>query len=227
MTERPIGRLSEDGKHFVLLISLVLLFLLYPVLVELGRDNLFRLFFTGQLLFAVYSISGTRRSLVTALVLGSPAILSQLVTFSVPTLASIVVSGASSFVFLVYVIVVVFRSVLSGGKVTPGKIAGAVSVYLLLGILWAILYGVIAVVQPEAFNLPDAINFNEVMGRGGEYIFIYFSFVTLTTLGFGEITPAAPIPRTLAWLEAMTGQLFIAISIARLVALQIVHSRRE
>jgi hypothetical protein len=221
------GQLTEDGKHFVLLGSLVLLFLAYPVLVELGRLSLFRLFFTTQLLLAVYSIGGTRRSLVTALVLGSPAIASQLVTFSVPTKAGILISGASSFVFLGYVIYVVYRSVLRGGRVTGGKIAGAISVYLLLGLLWSILYGLVAVVQPEAFKLPDEITLREAMGIGGEYVFIYFSFVTLTTLGFGEITPAAPLARTLAWLEAVTGQLFIAISIARLVAMQIAHGKRE
>ena len=121
--------------------------------------------------------------------------------------------------FSVVVLAQVFRS----GPVTIHRIQGAIAVYLLLGLAWASAYQLVALRHPDAFT-------GAIGGEGGSegmpQHWIYYSFVTLTTLGYGDITPVHPVARSLAVLEALVGQLYPAILLARLVSLQ-VHLRRD
>jgi hypothetical protein len=113
------------------------------------------------------------------------------------------------------------RQVFRDGPITVQRIQGAVAVYLLLGIGWAAVYEVIDGLWPGAFR------FAEAPRNGSELAthLAYYSFVTLTTMGYGDITPLHPAARSAAILEALTGQLFPAILIARLVAMEL--SARE
>jgi hypothetical protein len=90
-------------------------------------------------------------------------------------------------------------------------IVGGICIYLLIGILWTVLYGLVRTWNPDAIVL-----------REGASLF-YFSFTTLTTLGYGDITPAVKLAQDLAIMEAITGQVYLAIFIARLVGLHIAH----
>jgi len=107
------------------------------------------------------------------------------------------------------------------GPVTGHRIRGAILVYLLLGGIWALLYQLVALTIPHAFRLP------EDMAGGNIYalqrLLPYFSFITLTTTGYGDITPVHPLARTLTMLEALVGQLYPAITLARLVSLAAKH----
>jgi hypothetical protein len=91
------------------------------------------------------------------------------------------------------------------------RIAGAVAVYLLLGLIWARLYQVVELASPGAFRVPEG------EGPNGASL-TYFSFVTLATLGYGDISPINIVARDLAVLEAIMGQLYLVILISRLVA---------
>lgn len=126
------------------------------------------------------------------------------------------VSGLASIVTLAVVVLVqVFRA----GPVNRHRILGAIAVYLLLGLAWGEAYSAVALVAPGAFH-----------PVGGDVPeperWLYYSFVTLTTVGYGDITPVGPLARSLAILEALTGQLYPAILLARLVALE-VGSRKD
>lgn len=212
-------------RFLPLLISLVVLMPLYPVMLELGHQRLYRLVFQLVLVAGVYSVSGNRRALGAALLLGIPALGSQLLLYALPERMMFVMATVLSTIFMVFVTVRLLSAVLRKGEVTSDRIAGAISVFLLLGVVWALLYGLVAIFDPEAFRTPDGLNPAEG-GAGGEYAFLYFSFVTLTTLGYGEISPSAPLSQMLAWAEAVVGQLYLAILIARLVGLHIAESRR-
>jgi hypothetical protein len=85
----------------------------------------------------------------------------------------------------------------------------------------ALLYAVIEVTQPGSFQATGkmADSLTSVEGRGP--VLIYYSFVTMTTVGYGDITPVSPPARTLAWLEAMTGQFYIAVLVAGLVGIRL------
>ena len=118
---------------------------------------------------------------------------------------------------------VVFRQVNQEGPVTAHRIRGAIALYLLIAMLFAFLYGLLEALAPGAFNIPAASTGLPV-ARGET--FYYFSIVTLTTVGFGDITAVHPFVRSLVMLEALIGQLYPAILIARLVTLQL-ETRRS
>lgn len=215
-------RLFGPGRFLPLLLALIALFAIYPVMVEVDRVRFFRFGFVMVLIFAVYSVGGSRWHLWTGLLLGGPAGVAQIVAFAEPHGSAPLVATILGLAFLVFTTVVVFASVLRPGPVTGDRIAGSIAVYLLLGLVWALLYGMTAIIDPASFRLPADLA-RSFGSPGSEYAFIYYSFVTLTTLGYGEITPANHWSQTFAWMEAVTGQLFLAILIARMVGLHIAH----
>ena len=111
------------------------------------------------------------------------------------------------------------KSVFSSGRIDTNRILGAVSIYFLLALIWALIYSLIEVWQPGSFNIPNYV----AQGIRQQMVcdLIYFSNVTLTTLGYGDILPVSNLARTLANMEAMAGQLYVAIVIARMVGMQV------
>ena len=107
------------------------------------------------------------------------------------------------------ILVQVFRP----GSVTPHRIFGAVAAYLLLGLVWAQAYQLVSLAHPGAFS--------GAVDPGAETAWVYFSFVTLTTTGYGDMVPVHASARSLANLEALIGQLYPAILLARLVSLEL------
>lgn len=221
--QRPASR--PTGGHFrPLLLALCVLFLLYPVMVELGLVSLYRLGFIAFMIVAIWAVSRDRRLVLAALVLGVPTVVGQFALYAAPTGPVLVTTGALALVFLSFTTIVILRAVLAPGRVTGDKLAGAICAYLMIGLTFAILFSLLEVTRPGSFSLPATLGGSE-LGRGGEYVFIYFSFTTLTTLGYGDITPLASFARTLTWMEAAVGQLYLAILIARLVGLHLVHGQ--
>jgi hypothetical protein len=121
---------------------------------------------------------------------------------------------------LLLFLVVVLGQTLRSGPITFHRIQGAVAAYLLLGIIWAHAYSLVSLLGPGAFSGP-------VGPADGPGAFIYFSFVTLTTVGYGDVLPVHPVARSLAILEAVTGPLYLAILIARLVSLAVAPGGRQ
>lgn len=126
--------------------------------------------------------------------------------------------GLSLLTLLVLTVVVLIQ-VFRPGRITPPRIMGAVAAYLLLGIMWGYCYHLVLRLDPGAF-LMSPMPRTEAEWKAS---LLYFSFVTLTTVGYGDILPVHTLARSLANLEALIGQLFPAILIARLVSLEIVH----
>lgn len=116
----------------------------------------------------------------------------------------------SMLVTLMLFAIVVATQVFRRGRITPQRIQGAVAVYLLLGLAWASAYELLYLSRPGAFA-------GSVNDASTSQTWIYFSFVTLTTMGYGDITPVHPIARSLAVLEALSGQVYLTIMLARLL----------
>jgi hypothetical protein len=119
-------------------------------------------------------------------------------------------------IFLGLLMAVLIVQVFGAGPVTAHRIRGAIVVYLLLGGAWSLLYRLVDLTTPHAFHLAEALATADpgALPR----LLTYFSFTTLTTTGFGDISPANPLSRTLAMFEAMAGQLYLVITLARLVS---------
>ncbi|MCL6621207.1 MAG: potassium channel family protein [Syntrophobacterales bacterium] len=136
-----------------------------------------------------------------------------------PGRALALASHGLSLIFLATLLAVVIAQVFQEGPVTGHRIRGAVTIYLLLGVLWAIMYQLIALIFPQAFRLPAALPAGDPEALRRELT--YFSFITLTTTGYGDITAVHPVARTLVMLEALAGQLYPAIVLAWLVSLAV------
>lgn len=135
-----------------------------------------------------------------------------------PTGLMLFIAEAVSLPILLLFLLVLVRSVNRAGPVTSHRVKGGIAIYLLLGLTWAEVYRLIEIVSPGSFN---GINHSD-FGLS----FVYFSFVTLTTVGYGDITPVHSFARAFANLEALMGQLFPAIFIAQLVSRE-VQARAE
>jgi hypothetical protein len=98
-------------------------------------------------------------------------------------------------------------------------IAAAIVVYMFLGLLWTGAYSTLELLQPGAFAIPAGFSGPATRHLG------FFSFTTLTTLGYGDVTPVSPMAQSLATLEALIGQIYLAVLIARLVGIHTARSR--
>ncbi len=128
-----------------------------------------------------------------------------------------------SSLFCIILAGVVLAQVLREGPITFHRIQGAIAVYLLIGLAFAYGYEFIGLRWPNAFVPTTAA---ATMVEDTTAHFVYFSFVTLTTVGFGDITAAHPIARALVTIEALTGQLFPSILLARLVSMELYYRQR-
>ena len=212
---------ETDRGLSVLLFSLVALIFLVPVtgLVDRFGRLVIDAVFTLLMLAGVASISRQRTALV---FVGTIAVFGLSVRWIgrlAPSEGIDIATAVSGLASIVTLAVVVLAQVFRAGSVNRHRILGAIAVYLLLGLAWAEAYNALAIADPGAFAPAGA-------RIADPQRWLYYSFVTLTTVGYGDITPVGPLARSLAILEALTGQLYPAILLARLVALE-VGSRKD
>ena len=209
--DRRFGlRVSAAG----FLAALVLMLVATPFVDGLKHGRLYeRMLFTGVMYTGLIAI-GSRQRLAFALVTSALAAvwLNQLWPRVYPALTFILPEMA----FLVVVTAFLLRYVLRAKKVDGEVLCVGISIYLILGLLWGLAYTLVAQVSPTAFSFSKT---SEAAATMNGFTSIYFSFTTLATLGYGDITPATNVARMLAMIEAMTGTLFVSVMIARLVSL--------
>lgn len=131
-------------------------------------------------------------------------------------------TNVSDVFFAVLATFAVHRAAVREKRPAGDRVVGAICAYLLIGFAWAAIYSTIETVAPNSFNVPDAHRFSNSSSS-----FIYFSFVTLSTLGYGDITPVTRLAGTAAWMEAITGQLYLAITIASLLSVALAERRNR
>ena len=199
------------------LAALVLLLVVTPFLRGLKEGQLYEaVLFTVVLCTGLVASGSPRRTRGLAFTLVSLAIaakwLNQLWPQECPAPAFVMPAMA----FLVVVIASLGGFILRAKQVDADVLCAGISVYLILGLLWGLAYTLVAQVIPNAFafsNLP------ETGATMSGFTALYFSFTTLMTVGYGDITPVADVARMLSMLEGMTGTLFVGVMIARLVSL--------
>jgi uncharacterized membrane protein len=208
--------LSPERLKYVL-VSLMILIFLYPVIERGGfSSRLLNVFFTMLLLTTIYVTSSSGRRLTIALCIGIPWMIAAWAHTFFQGSGSLMVAAAFLTLFCGYTGLAIMSYVLSAKKITRDMICGALSVYLLIGLIWVGAFTLVEAIQPGSFasSSGEALNASD---------FLYYSFVTLTTLGYGDIVPITARARSLAILEAITGVLFSAVLIARLVGTRIAH----
>ena len=209
------------GFSTILLISLLAFIGLYPLLLGgiVGR-------LAGGFIFAVIlvcaiataSLSRSYRAIGVALAFF--AISLQVVWLRTDNRLFEAIDAAIFAIFFLYTALLMFRHVLSFGPVYADRVHAALSVYILLALTWAFVYGLIEIGSPGAFSLGPASA--DLMQPQGAYLLadmIYFSIATLTSTGYGDIAAVAPLARSMSQLEQLVGVFYIAVLISRLLGL--------
>ena len=212
---RRIGLRRFSTAEF--LVALVLLFIGIPFVEYFYKGEIIEvMLMTLVLISGVLAVGGRRQTLVWAVILMLPAVTGKWVKFLWPELVPAELSLVAGLVFLAFLIWQFLRFVLRAPRVNAEVLCAGVSIYLLLGLIWTFAYLLVARTVPDAFvfNVGPAAS-HSLQGATA----FYFSFVTLSTVGYGDIIPVSPVSRMLAAMEAITGTLFVAVLIARLVAL--------
>jgi voltage-gated potassium channel len=206
-----------------LLICLVLLLVVTPFLEEFSpAQPVLTVFSTAVLLFSLYSFLHNKRVLVIASLLAAPAFIFNWVSYLFDTPFIPLIKYVFNSIFFIYIVVSILSEIVKKNVITLDLIYGSICVYLLIGVAWAFVYATVEHIFPGSYNLPlnymqanPSLNVSEAQLS----LFLYYSYVTLTTLGYGDITPVTPPAHSLAILEAIMGQFYIAILVARLVGI--------
>ena len=206
---------STDPKRLItLLVSILLIILVYPFVDERPfAPALLEVLFSGVLLSALFSVATSRRHLIVAIALVVPSLVLRGAQFWQEGLELETPAQALGLASLGFVSWVILRDCLRSGRVTTARICGVLAVYMLLGLMWASVYSIVEHAIPGSFKLPSKDALTDEL--------VYFSFVTLTTLGYGDTVPLSAGARGLAIVEALCGQLYLAVIVARLVAMHI------
>jgi voltage-gated potassium channel Kch len=226
---------SEDrefGRFAILLAALVMFMCgmafvssdegIGPWVVRLGTVLL--------LLAAVYTASEQRWHFVVALGLALPALGTQLHEALIDERGIFLLRASLNAALLFFTALLVSMDLLKQHRVSVDTILGGINVYLLFAIGFMFLHAVVEVSSPGSYQYQGEILIEvigETPGITAVRMLLYFSVVTMTTLGYGDIVPIAPVARMLCGGEAVAGQLYVAIFIARLVALQVGQTSRR
>lgn len=212
------GLLTIFDEHRFLLLFLFLLvtLIVYPYTEHRGFGfYAFRALGSTVIALSVYVVSFRRGLAVVALILAVPALVQHLLQPRLGAGLLPLFNLMLSFAFDLWIVVAIFRRVFADIRITSETIFGALCIYLLNGISFASVYGLVADLQPKAFFLDPQVNRHIVPDR---FDFIYYSFGMMTQLGAAGITAVTDQARSLSVLEAILGQLYLAVLISRLVA---------
>ena len=208
---------NHQRRHLWLLISLLAIFIVAPIL----EPTILTIIAVIVLLAAIYAVSHRRGFLIIGLSVSTLSIILNFWTKVAPNHWLIVISHGTLAVLTGFFAVVILGYALGAGKVTADRIYAAICVYLLLGYAFAFAYSLIEEIWPGSVATVSVVAPDDLVSRVMQMR--YFSFVTLATVGYGDIVPHTQMARTIALLEAMLGQFYLVALIGRLVGLHIVH----
>jgi hypothetical protein len=203
------------------LAALVLLLVSTPLVNRIKYGELLEsVFFTLVMVFGVVAVGHRRWAMWLSVILVLPPLLAKWLYHFWPaqTLAGIYMGGA--ILFILFIIGQLLWFILRAPRVDSEVLCAGISCYLLLGFVWAFAYLLIARQFPGAFAFNAGPEVDHVMTP---FTCLYFSYITLSTVGYGDITPVADVVRMLAAAESMTGTLFVAVLISRLVSMYSAH----
>ena len=215
----PFSQVCFKERFSGLLIFIMAILILGPLVDEFVRIRIFiDILWTAVFASAIYAVSRKKIHIIIAVLLALPMLGGIWSRHLVGQHSLQVVGYLCGVAFILFAIIRILIFIYSHKEVTRDLIIGAAVVYLLLAIMWTFIFIVVETLHPGSFNLPEGQSIET-----GEH-FIYFSFVTLTTLGYGDITPVTRLARNLCTLEAVIGQLYLVVQVAWLVGVHVSQS---
>ncbi len=204
------------GRFLFLLISIILMMGVHPLLKGIIHLRILTdILFTAILISGLWAFSRRRMVFMTGLLAAIPSLALGWVIYFVEAPSLGLMSRFFLALFLIVMLAALLTHILKAREVTIDLIMGAASTYFLIGFLWAFIYFFIETLSPGSFRLAEGPSADL------ERQLLYYSFITLTTVGYGDITPVSILARSYAALEAVIGQLYLAVLVAGLVGLRI------
>ncbi len=211
------GLSGKGGVYHVLLASLLLLMALQPF-ADVGDGVVVRVGLAGMLLASMAAAGSRRRLFVIGLVLGVPAVGLAFLPGAIPTVAD----GFLTIAMLLFICFVILRRIARHPVVTAATVSASLVVYLAFGVIWAKAYWLVYHFYPDSFTGLSGSGILDVQRD-----LFYYSYVTLATLGYGDINPVGPEARSLAITEAIVGQLYLVVLVAGLVGMSLSQRQRR
>ena len=220
--QRKSPQTEKRSNRFLLMLGLILLMLIAsPFLREFVRLKLLLGVFNSVILLsALWAIGDKKYHLIIALVLAIPYLVTTWAGYIVYTDALALADGFTNTIIFGFVAYVILRHVFTAADVTREVIFAAVVAYLFIAMAWANVYFTVELFFPGSYALPES-GFDAGLVR-----FMYFSFVTITTLGYGDITPLTDRAAGLAIVEALVGQIYLVVLVAWLVGMHVSSKSR-
>ena len=178
-------------------------------------DPLFAFALSLVILVGVLAMRSERKLLLLALLLGVPAVLVRWIAILAPEQTPVAFGVLFPLFFFLFFVLFLLRAVITAERITEDTLVGALSVYLLLGIVWSLIYEWLLLIDPGSFRVSADLLASGALDRMD---LLYYSFITLATVGYGDITPVMPLAQSFAYAEAVTGVLYVAVLVARLVS---------
>jgi len=215
----PSIQTTFKGRFLFLLISLLCFLVVSPLLSGfLGIRVLLDIFLTAIFITALYTFSRKKHLLLIGTLLALPMVAATWSTYFVKIPLIYLTGQCFGIVFIAFMVVTILSFIFKQYKITLDVINGTVVVYLLIAIMWSFIFRVIEVLQPGSFTITQGL------GEETRLTFIYYSIVTITTLGYGDITPVTDVAQSFSALEAIVGQIYLVVLVARLVGIHIAQS---
>jgi hypothetical protein len=213
-------------RHLALLISILLLFTAAPLVVTHRHGVIIQnVISTAVLVAGSYALSERKRVFLIALLLSGLSVAGTALIIAFPETWALLIEHSIILVLIGFFCVSILSYVLRRGRVNSDKIFAAICVYMLMGYGWSFVYSILVELQPNAFMATTEVGLHDFVARLLQLR--YFSFMTMTTVGYGDIVPHSALARTLSVLEAVMGQFYLVVLVGRLVGLHIVHETAE
>lgn len=213
----PIDRLRQSNQRFLILLCLILGLLVFvPILQRFVAVRFFvDIFITAIFISMVYTFSYRKVHVVVGVFLAVVMLASRWLQYLDPNKWILPIGMLAGVIFIAMVIAVIIGLIIKSEEVCREIIYAAILMYLLAALMWAFIYTFLELVDPASFNIE--------LNRSDGYlpVFQYYSFVTITTLGYGDITPSSDVAKAFSVLEAVIGQLYLVVAVAWLVGMHV------
>ena len=176
-----------------------------------------------RVVFGYFAVSHQPKTTRIALGLCSLAITTQLLKLLLPETPTLIAHHVMGIIFMLFNIALIFHLMFSTRAITVNIISASLCVYLLLAVVWSQAFSLLELLEPGSFEFQVKTNQEFMLGQSVAPL--YFSLVTMTTLGYGDIVPISQAARMMAATEAFIGQLYIAVLVARLVGMHIAQPK--
>jgi len=205
-----------EHRFLFLLILFFTMLLVGPFIKDyIKLRYIFDLVITAIFLTAIYAIVEKLRHLIITVCLAIPMLVSLWLKYFVEYRGLLVIGEICGILFFAYTIVNILKYMLKQKEITQETIFGALVIYMLMAFMWARVYSLLEMLEPGSFSMPEG---HLISNR---VIFLYFSFVTISTLGYGDISPLTDKAGGLAIIEAISGQIYLVVLVAWLVGMHV------